>query len=138
MLGAMERLWIYRLASYGKRGYNMTDGGEGQLGLIHTPESRLKMSIVRKKRIGPASSFYGKSHSDETKAKMSKAKAGRPGSFDGKKHTEESRRKMKLAAIERLAGKPGPFNGRKHTQETKALLSLMMIGNKRRSGSAKS
>jgi len=52
--------------------------------------------------------MFGKTHSDESKLKMSKSQTGR-------KHTEESKRKIGLNNI--------GFNGRKHSDETKKLAS---------------
>ena len=67
---AMEKQWI---ALYGRRDLgtgclvNLTDGGEGAIGLLHSEEAKLKMSLAKK----------GKPRSEETKRKMSLAKKGK-------------------------------------------------------------
>lgn len=63
---------------------NLTDGGEGSSGLIHTKESKEKISKASKAR---PSNRKGKKLSEETKAKLAKAATG-------KRHTEESKKKM--------------------------------------------
>ena len=54
----------------GLRLTNMTDGGDGVSGLVHSLEARKKMSEVKKGENHP---FYGKNHSRETRKKMSEA-----------------------------------------------------------------
>ena len=46
---------------------NMTDGGEGLSGIVHTAETRAKMSAAKK----------GRTYSPETRAKMSAARMGK-------------------------------------------------------------
>lgn len=80
---------------------NKTNGGDGCLGLIHTDEAKLKMSIPNKGKIiseeqkKKVSEFHkGKVLSEETKTKISLA-------HKGKKqlpHTEEHKLKIKLNA----------------------------------------
>lgn len=51
-----------------KNGYNMTIGGEGvMIGRTHTKDTKMKMSLVK----------IGKKKSDETRKKISKAKLGK-------------------------------------------------------------
>jgi len=54
--------------------YNLTDGGEGSVGYVHSEEARAKMS---KALTGENNPFYGKSHTEETKRKLSEAKKGK-------------------------------------------------------------
>ncbi len=55
------------------KGYNLTEGGEGTVGWMHSIKTRQKMSKSRK---GKKNGMYGKKHSKETKEKMRvKAKA---------------------------------------------------------------
>lgn len=76
---------------------NLTDGGEGCLGLVHTEEARLKMGIPNKgKAISEEhrkiiSLFHtGKVTSEETKRKMSEAASGEKNHRYGKKSSEST------------------------------------------------
>lgn len=84
---------------------NLTDGGEGPSGMIHSRGARLKMSLMRK----------GVPHSKEHSENIGKAHKGmkRP------KPTPETLAKMSKAQI-----------GRKHSDETKAKISKANLGNK--------
>jgi len=83
----------YMIAVFGRKDlgtgilHNRTDGGEGASGLIHSEETKIKMSEARK---GEKNHNYGKTHSEETKIKLSEAHKGRT-------HSEESRRNMSEA-----------------------------------------
>ena len=80
---------------------NMTDGGEGALGLIRSEETRQKMSEANK---GERNPNFGKTPSEESRLKMSKAQKGRTFSEEsrlkmskakkGKTHSEEVRQKI--------------------------------------------
>ncbi len=117
-----EIYWIKYYNTKIPYGYNMTDGGEGSIGRIQSKECRAKisakkqgihlsdetkkkMSEIRKgKRVGDKHPMFGKHHSEETKAKMSKALSGRRRSKEirkkiseshiGKKHSPETIKKM--------------------------------------------
>lgn len=80
---------------------NKTDGGDGCLGLIHSDESKLKMSIPNKGKIiseeqkRKVSEFHkGKVASKETRLKMSEASKGDKNSRYGKTISEDTRKKM--------------------------------------------
>lgn len=86
---------------------NLTKGGEGPSGMVHREDSRLKMSLGR---IGEKNHFFGKTHSEETRAKLSKAHRGRKRSplpdhvkdtlrkiNTGRKMSDEARSKMSAA-----------------------------------------
>jgi len=92
---------------------NLTDGGEGPSGHIHTPETRAKMSKAQ----------TGKTPSPETKAKISAAMTGK---MTGEKHhmygkTPSPETKAKLSAAN---------TGQKKSPETKAKLSEAKTGEK--------
>lgn len=74
-------------------------------GKTHSEESKKKMSEVKK---GENNYWYGKQHSDETKKKMSEA-------HKGKTHSEESKKKMS----ESKKGENHPLYGKHHSEETK-------------------
>lgn len=115
---------------------NLTAGGDGSSGYRHRPESIAKLKQVSperralysqrmkvnnpmwdpdtKRRVmenkpdqsGINNPFHGKTHSDETRAKMSGPRphvicTGELGGFFGKKHTEEAKAKMREARLRR-------------------------------------
>lgn len=101
----IERAFI---AAIGRRPHgtlvNLTDGGEGVSGHVHSAESRAKMSLAAKGRPGP---HTGRKLSAEHRAALSVAKLGKK---RGKRPPEHG------AAIS--AGKMG----KKATEETRAAL----------------
>lgn len=100
-----EKYWIKYLNTKRPFGYNLTDGGEGTFGYIHTEESKRKMSD---KKRGKLTHFQ----STETRQKISNANTGRKISRDivdrlrhqkiGKPVSPEHREKIKNS----LKGKP--------------------------------
>jgi group I intron endonuclease len=94
-LNSREIFWIDKLNSRDPRvGYNITAGGEGTIGYIHTEEAKTKMSRAKKgkpltdahkKAIGLASKGHSMSNISKEKLRESRL---------GTKHTDETRRKM--------------------------------------------
>jgi len=78
-----ETYWITKLLPY----YNVLKQGYSSLGYKHTEETRELLSNLAKSRI----------HSDETKALISKALTGENNPFYGKTHSEESKLKISTA-----------------------------------------
>lgn len=75
-LDAGEVWWINYLDTF-RHGYNMTKGGESTRGLIpwnkgirRSDRVRAILSESAKQRTGEKNSFFGKTHSEETKAKL--------------------------------------------------------------------
>lgn len=57
---------------------NLTDGGEGTLGFIHSDKTKNLMRDKKKNMFfGEENPFYGKTHTDEAKKRMSKIQKGR-------------------------------------------------------------
>ena len=108
-LNEREIFWIAELNCKSPNGYNISDGGEGHMGWTHTPEACAKISATNR---GEKNPFYGKHHTDETKAKMSAAKCGR-------KLSPETRAKISAAKC-----------GRKFSPETRAKISAANSGRK--------
>lgn len=73
-------------------GYNLTDGGDGSSGYIHSEESKLILSQIRKdKYSGVNHPRYGVLLSDETKEKIRKSLTGRKASVETKNKLSESK-----------------------------------------------
>ena len=118
----MEKLLIEK---YGRRDLgkgnlvNMTDGGEGALGLICSEESRLKMSKANK---GEKNPNFGKTHSEEVRQKISEAQKG-------KIISEETRKKMSKAQKGRTASEESRLKmseaqkGKTHSEEVRQKIS---------------
>lgn len=114
---------------------NLTDGGEGASGYVHSAEAIIKLAAAGSKRkLSPASraklsaSKKGKkraSFSDEWRANIAAALKGNQHLL-GHQHSDESRAKMSTA----LKGKPNGRLGTKHSPETKAKMSASQKGNK--------
>ena len=105
-----EKYFIVALHSKTPYGYNCTDGGEGTVGVERSPETRAKLSAASATHCGEKNSFFGKHHTDETRAKISAKKKGTH-------HTKETRAKMS----EKRKGVP-------KSPETRAKLSAAKTG----------
>lgn len=69
-----ERHWIKELNTKKPNGYNLTDGGDGGLGM--SEESVQRANAKRKGRyVGPKHPMYGKKHSPEARRKITLANA---------------------------------------------------------------
>lgn len=119
MLPQREIFWIDKLNTYDTKqiiGWNLTRGGDSNLGYIHTKESRKKMSIRRKGTKNPEHSIrmkginnpmFGKERPEHSKrmtaqgnpnyGKRSKETSmfGKPSAMKGKHHTEEAKQKIR-------------------------------------------
>lgn len=112
---------------------NLTDGGNGISGMVHSEKTKQKMSKSHK---GKKHYFYGKHHSKETKQKIRESQ-------EGKNHTKETKQKMSEAQLgeknhnygkhlsdeckrkisKAKKGKNNPMFGKCHTDEAKQKMS---------------
>ena len=69
-----------------KKGYNLSLGGGGSSGYLHTNDYKKHMSVLY---TGENNPFFGKKHTKETLEKISKSSKARTPIWLGKKHTEE-------------------------------------------------
>ena len=99
---------------------NMTDGGEGRSGSIHSPETiekirQANVNIPEERRRKMSEKAKGRTHTEETKQKIrDKAKC--------RTHTEETKQKIRQANVnipeERRRKMSEKAKGRTHTPET--------------------
>lgn len=134
-----EQLAIKALRLSGIKLCNQTDGGEGSTGLKFTDDQRKNLSLTRR---GCLNNFFGKSHSEETRAKIvaarklqapmsdesrrkiSEANKGRAPWITGKNHSVETRNKM---SCDRKGRKP--WNSGTSTPDVvKRKISKALIG----------
>lgn len=111
-LSEIEQLWIAGLNTY-HNGYNSTLGGEGQVGFKHTEESKAKMSKAISGKNHPN---YGKKLSEETCKKMSISSAGKKLSIKTRKKISEVQKGKKLSK-ETKRRISEAHKGKKHTKE---------------------
>jgi group I intron endonuclease len=127
-----ERRLIRELGTKTPAGFNLTDGGDGNLGYEYTDEVRLRMSVSghakrlseeHKRKIGDA--HRGRKLPPEQVAKLAAAKLG-------KKASEETREKMRLAHIGRIPVEAIKHNtGSKRTLEQRLRMGAAGKGKKR-------
>ena len=99
---------------------NVSKGGYGASGYRHREDT---LALFKESRKGQGNSFFGRSHSKDTKQKISEAKKVKPSRpWLGKSRSENTRRKI----AESLRGRVGT----KHTEESRRKLSLAHMGKK--------
>ncbi len=132
----LEKFYIAKYNCMFPNGYNLTAGGEGTIGYIHSMETKKRMSNARigkqhtmehNIKIGLAG--IGRNHSEETKKKISEANKGIPKSYEhkiklsmanmGKHLSAETIEKLRIAST-----------GKKHSEKTKKKLSENHLGEK--------
>jgi group I intron endonuclease len=134
---SLIKAWDLRDA---KKGYNLTDGGEGTPGRKMSEENRLAISL----RMRGNKQSVGRKHSDETKLKMSLAAKGNNNGLGhtmpeevkqrlrgnkhalGHKQSEESNERKRAA----LLGNKYAL-GYKHTEDAKERIRLSLLRNSR-------
>jgi group I intron endonuclease len=136
-LNERERFWIAEFKRLKNPIYNFKDGGQDwskediekmakanigrapwNKGLIkpYSEQTLRRMSKFSKTKTGESNPFFGKTHTEESKQKISDSKTGNSPAWNkGIPFSDESRQKMSEAK----KGKPG----NPHTEESKKLLS---------------
>jgi len=139
---AHEVFLIETFRSMGIKLTNVTNGGTGVVGYKHTKESIQKRldamqgyvvseetkAKMRESSLGEKNHFFGRSHSEDTKNRISETKKANPSKpWLGKPRNEETKKKI----AQSLFGRPGT----KHTEESKRKISLAHTGKKQASPS---
>lgn len=125
-LNDLEKHFIAKYGTFAPlgNGYNLTLGGEGQTGLVHSKETRLKLSAITKAQLAKnGHPMKGKKHSAESVAKMSESRRGQPSAKKGKKCgplSDEHKRKISDGN-----------KGRVFTDETRAKIAFSNRGQTR-------
>lgn len=119
-LNVMEQKYINEYKTHVRDGgYNMTNGGEGSVGVFVSEETRTKRS----------NSLKGRVFSEETRRKISEAKTGVP-------RTKEAKEKISIGhknsdkAMNHIKNLSAAWTGKKHTDESKRKMSLIHTGRK--------
>jgi len=120
---------------------NMTDGGDGLIGIVITEETRLK----HKQKTGDKNGFYGHTHPSKgktyeeyygielaNKLKQQKLGANNPSSkIKGKNNIEiygkEKAEKMRLNQIKKQSGINHPMYGKPRSEETKNKMRIKVV-----------
>lgn len=100
---------IRHLGTFGK-GYNATGGGDGTRGRVG------ELNPLFGKR-GELCHNFGRTASEETRAKQSAAKKGKPSLNQGKPISDAQKIKQSVSMKGKLAGEKHPMFGKKHTPE---------------------
>jgi len=142
-LNAAEVRWVADLRTRGHRLLNLTDGGDGVRGHVWSEEQRQAASERNRGRRGTAhlgsdNPMWGRTHSEEQKARWSKARkgthAGAANPNFGKfgpdhpryGHTMSVESKQRLAEMRR--GEGNPNFGKSASDETRAKMSAARKG----------
>ena len=141
-LKELEKQLIVQYQTKVPNGYNLTDGGDGLTGYRHTEEDKKRNGDLKRGTVhsdetkqkmkdahtGKNNHFYGKSHSEETKQRISATKQANPTKYWlGKQRNEETCKKISKSLTGQL--------GRPHTEESKKKISAAHIGKKQGSPS---
>lgn len=95
-----ENYWVKYYKCIIPNGYNMCEGGGKTIGFKHREESKKRMSASQKiAQKGSNNSFYGKTHSDEQKAKWSRERKGRKMNDEWIAHIREANKKNRKKVI---------------------------------------
>ena len=130
----LEMYYIKEYNTKAPHGYNLTDGGDGIFGWQPSNEYRQKCServkrLHKNKKVG----MYGKTHTEETKQKMSESLKGNQNCL-GRVLSEETKKKISTSRKGKtlsnstkkkisenhhnVSGENNPMYGKKHSPET--------------------
>ena len=131
-LNYVEKFWIKTINTLSPNGYNIEEGGSDKGIVAESTKQKLrkinigkKVSIETRNKIseslmGEKNPFYGKTHSIESKLKISKASSERKGTYI-------TLEKTKKILSELHSGTKNPFYGKKHSEEAKEKMRLAKL-----------
>lgn len=110
-----ERYYIKAYDSYypSKKGYNMTEGGNGTVGYVFTDEAKAKMSKAHK----------GHKFSKERNEHLREVMTGR-------EYKQEWKDALSQSRLGRFTGQDNPFYGKHHSEATKQIVREKNSGDK--------
>ena len=122
-LNYLEKFYIKKYKAK-EVGYNLTDGGEG----LQNPNNEIRQKISASRKGKPR--FLGRTHTSNTKQKISESHKGEKNPNFGKPRSEETKRKISAAKKGKYnhKGKKNGFYGKEHSEETKQKISDAMKG----------
>jgi len=125
LLNEREIYWIKKLHSHStEQGYNLSWGGEAPMrGLNHSEKTKQKMSENHADFSGENHPNFGKPMSKEQKKKISDSCMGNT-RWLGKTHTEETKQKLSRAN----SGEKGYWYGKQRSSKTRAKISASLSG----------
>ena len=142
-LNEKEQDYIENLNTLRPNGYNLTKGGNGQMGWIPSPETREK---IRQSQLGEKGNNYGKHFSVETKEKISKANKGKRVSIETREKISKANkgREVSIETREKISkGNKGktrsseqrkrvsPNKGKRPSIEAREAMSISHKGKKK-------
>ena len=136
-----EKHFIKSRNTLSPNGYNLTEGGEGGIPCaeVYAKISAAKKGheVSKETRAKLAAVNIGKSQTPEAREKNAEAHRGEKNNFFGKHHTEETKAKIsekkKNPSAETRAKLSAINKGRRHTAEARAKMSATRKGKKRQS-----
>ena len=135
----LEVAWIAFWRKQGMASCNFTDGGEGVCGLVHSDETRKRLSVIASKTLA------GRPVSPETRERIAAAQRGKPrgpnpehsARLTGRRLSPEHRAKIGAGQVGRVDSpetrekRAAANRGRKADESTRLLLRLSHLGKKR-------
>ena len=134
LISDCEQRWVAFFDCVYPKGYNKTCGGISKI--IVTDETRAKISKAALERdmSGENNPMYGKTHSPETRAKISETRKAENLSDETRAKLSATQKGKTLSAETRAKiseankGEKNHFYGKRHTEETKAKISKANSG----------
>jgi len=145
LLNRWERFYIKRFGTKSPHGYNLTDGGEGMSGYVHSKESKTKIGAAQLGKIVSLETRakihfanLGRVLSTETRARIGDAQLGKIVSLEtrrkmglgnkGKVITQNQRRQISQALKRYYKDRLGPMAGKQHSLLSRIKMKASHVG----------
>lgn len=123
----LEKAWIAIFDTMNpEKGFNRASGGERDFYISPISKAYNREAHADFDYSGENNPFYGKEHSDETKAllkHLASLRIGEKNSFYGRRHTQEAKERNRQAHLGLYDGEKNPFYGKQHSEKTKDRIS---------------